>query len=157
MRGVGRRILPLLLALLLLALPGCGGKKVQQADLQQVYDEIGNRTELPAMLTLNEQRIRNYYGIDPAACRQCILAVSDEGLRVDEIWLIEAADEKAAEALLAMARSRIEQVCAETKEYLPDQYAVAQNAQALRIGSSVALFLSPDAKEMAEIFTKAFQ
>ena len=75
---------------------------------------------------------------------------------MDEIWLIEAADEKAAEALLATARSRIEQICTETENYLPDQYAVAKAAQALRIGNSVGLFVSPDAKAMADLFTKAF-
>ena len=156
MSGKVKRLLPLFLLLALL-LSACGGRSAEPADLQKVYDEIGSRETLPEMLLLNEQRIRSYYGIEPEACRQILLAVSDDGLRVDEIWLIEAADEKAAEELLAAARSRIEQVCAETKDYLPDQYAVAQGAQALRIGSSVALFLSPDAKEMAQIFTKAFK
>ena len=156
MRGAGKRLLPLLLLLALL-LSGCGSKSAGQADLKQVYDEFGSRGMLPEMLPLTEQRIKSYYGIDPAVCKQLLLAVSDDGLRVDEIWLIEAGDEKAAEALLASARSRIEQVCAETQDYLPDQYAVAKGAQALRIGSSVALFISPDAKEMAQIFTKAFQ
>ena len=156
MSGMRKRLLPLLLLLALL-LPGCGSKGAQTADLQRVYDEAVSLADSPEMLLLNEQRVKNYYGIDPAACRQCILAVSDDGLRVDEIWLIEAADEKAAEALLATARSRIEQVCAEQENYLPDQYAVAKNAQALRIGRSVALFISPNAKEMAQLFTKAFQ
>ena len=156
MGGMKKRLLPLLLLFALL-LSACGGKSAGPADLQKVYEEIGSRGTLPEMLVLNEQRIRNYYGIDPAACRQLLLAVSDDGLRVDEIWLIETQDEKTAEALLAAARSRIEQVCTETKDYLPDQYAVAQGAQALRVGSSVALFISPDAKEMAQIFTKAFK
>ncbi len=151
-----KTVLPLLLVLLLL-LPGCGGKSKATADLKQLYSEIESRVELPEMLALNEQRIRNYYGIDPEACKQCFLAVSDDGLRVDEIWLIEAGDEKAAEALLASAQSRIEQICIETKDYLPDQYVVAKDAQALRVGNSVALFISPDAKEMAQLFTKAFQ
>ena len=155
MDGLRRRLIPLLLLLALL-LPGCGSRGARSADLQRVYDEIVGRAECPEMLLLNEQRIRTYYGIDPEACKQLVLAVSDDGLRVDEIWLIEAQDEKTAEALLAAARSRIEQVCAETENYLPDQYAVAKNGQALRVDNSVALFLSPDAKTLAEIFTKAF-
>ena len=149
-------LLPLLLALALL-LTGCGEKSAAHADLQAVYDEIGTRLELPEMLLLSEKNIENYYGIDPAACSQLIAAISGDGLRVDEIWLIETGSEKEAEALLALAKSRIEQICAETESYLPDQYAVAKNAQALRTGTSVGLFISPDAKEMADIFTKAFQ
>ena len=157
MGNTGKRLLSLLLLLLVLLLPGCGSKSAQTADLKQLYDEIAGRGSLPEMMLLNEQRIRNYYGIDPASCRQLIMAVSEDGLRVDEIWLIETGDEKAAEELLAAARSRIEQVCAETQDYLPEQYAVAKNGQALRVGSSVALFISPDAKEMAQLFTKAFR
>ena len=149
-------LLPLLLIFVLL-LAGCGEKSAAHADLQAVYDKIGSSLELPEMLPLSEKNLENYYGIDVSACKQLIAAISDDGLRVDEIWLIETGSEKEAEALLALARSRIEQICAETENYLPDQYAVAKNAQAIRIGASVALFISPDAKEMADIFTKAFQ
>lgn len=148
-------LLLMLIAALLLA--GCGQKSAAHADLQAVYDKIGSSIELPEMLALSEKDLENYYGIDPSACKQLIAAISDDGLRVDEIWLIETGSEKEAEALLALARSRIEQICAETENYLPDQYAVAKNAQALRVGASVGLFISPDAREMADIFTKAFQ
>ena len=154
MRGAGKRLLPLLLFLALL-LSACGSKSVGTADLQQVYDEIAGRGVLPEMLLLNEQRIRKIYGIDPESCRQLIMAVSDDGLRVDEIWLFEAADEAAAEEILALALARIQQVCTETENYLPDQYAVAREGRALRIGTFVALFISPDAAEMEEIFRGA--
>ena len=151
-----KRILPLMLLLAAaLLLSACGGSPAA-ADLSAVYDSISDSLALPEMLVLPEKRVQTYYGFDPAACKQLLVAVSGEGLRVDEIWLIEAADAKTAEAILASARSRIEQVCAETENYLPDQYAVAKGAEALRVGNSVGLFLSPDAKAMAELFTKAF-
>lgn len=150
-----RRILAsVLLAALLLA--ACGSRPAAHADLSAVYDSISDSLALPEMLVLPARRVQSYYGLDPESCPQLLIAVCDEGLRVDEIWLIEAADEKAAEAILATARSRIEQICTETENYLPDQYAVAKAAQALRIGNSVGLFVSPDAKAMADLFTKAF-
>ena len=148
-------LLTLLLAAALL-LSACGDRPTAAADLSAVYDSISDSLVLPEMLVLPEKRVQSYYGFDPAVCKQLLVAVSDEGLRVDEIWLIEAADAKTAEAILAAARSRIEQICSETENYLPDQYAVAKGAEALRIGNSVGLFLSPDAKAMAELFTKAF-
>ena len=155
MYGMRKRLLPLLLLLALL-LPGCGSKSAQTADLQRVYDEAVGGADCPEMLLLNEQRVKNYYGIDPAACRQLIMAVSDDGLRVDEIWLIQAADEAAAEQLLALAQSRLDQLAAETENYLPDQYAVVRDSRALRVGSYVALLISPDAAEMEELFRGAF-
>lgn len=151
-----RRILASVLLLAALLLAACGSRPAARADLPAVYDSISDSLALPEMLVLPAQRVQSYYGLDPESCPQLLIAVCDEGLRVDEIWLIEAADEKAAEALLATARSRIEQICTETENYLPDQYAVAKAAQALRIGNSVGLFVSPDAKAMADLFTKAF-
>ena len=150
-----KHLVPLFL-LLALMLSACGRKAPAHADLQALYDRLESEGKLPEMIVLNEKKVESYYGIDPGACRQLIVAMSDDGLRVDEIWLIETGSEKEAEALLALAQSRIEQVCTENKDYLPDQYAVAKGSQALRVGSSVALFISPEAKEMAELFTKAF-
>ena len=149
-----KRLIPVLLALLLLA--GCGKSAAAVPDLEAVYERIAAEAELPEMIRLSEKRMDSFYGIDAAACPQAIVAVSDDGLRVDEVWLLEAADEKAAEALLALAQSRIARICAETENYLPDQYAVAQGAEALRIGSCVGLFVSPDAQRMAEIFRQSF-
>lgn len=146
-----------LAAAMLAALSGCGGaEKAAAADLQAVYNEIGALPELPEMIVLEEKRIDSYYGIDAAACPQIHMAVSGDGLRVDEIWLIEAGSDEDADAIETNAQSRIERLCAETENYLPDQYAVAKEGKVLRQGRCVALFISPEAEAMAEIFEKAF-
>ena len=62
-----------------------------------------------------------------------------------------------AEEILNIAKSHVEQVCSETENYLPEQYAVAKQARTLRIGSSAALFISPDAEAMEEIFRQGFK
>lgn len=151
-------------ALLLIALcvmplftAGCGQEKALHADLQAVYDEIAKLPEQPEMLPLSAKKLSSYYGIDADSCPQAIAAVCGDGLRVDEIWLFEASSEEQAEQILSVAQSHVEQVCSETENYLPDQYAVAKQARALRIGSSTALFISPDAEAMEEIFRQGFK
>lgn len=144
------------LALLILLLPACGSAAGGDADLSALYAQMEEKFTLPAMSALSERQLERYYGIDTAACPQLVVMQCDDGLRVDEIWLIQAADEGAAEQLLALAQSRLDQLAAETENYLPDQYAVVRDSRALRVGSYVALLISPDAAEMEELFRGAF-
>ncbi len=142
----------LLMAALLLCACGEKPQPAQSVDLQKVYEEIGNRVELPNMIELSEKRLLNYYGIDAQACPQALARINEAGLSVDEIWLIEAADASVAEGIAEIARSRITQLCAETEKYSPELYAVAQKGQVLHEGAYVALFISPEAETMAQIF-----
>ena len=144
------------LALLILLLPACGSAAGGDADLSALYAQMEEKFALPAMSALSERQLERYYGIDTAACPQLVVMQCDDGLRVDEIWLIQAADEGAAEQLLALAQSRLDQLAAETENYLPDQYAVVRDSRALRVGTYVALLISPDAAEMEELFRGAF-
>ena len=158
MKRLHRTICLLLALAALCTLAACGGKPAEEpvrVDCAALYEQILALPDLPGMLPVSEKRIRNYYGIDPAACRQLILAVSDDGLRVDEIWLIEAGSEEAAEELVRLAQSRLAQITAENENYLPEQAAVARAGQVLRSGVNMALFVSPKAEEMAALYRRA--
>ena len=158
MKRTRKLFLAVLLLGALLLLVGCGGKQeAKSADLQKLYDELLALPDMPEMLPLTEKRIRNYYGIDPDVCPQALLAVCSDGLRVDENWLVETGSEDAAKALIETAKSRIEQLCTETENYLPDQYVVAKDGRTVQIGSSMALFISPQAETMVKLFQEAFR
>lgn len=151
----------LALALLML-LPACGGQSAPSAasapepvDMQAVYEQISAKVELPEMVELSAKRMDKYYGIDTSACPQAVTMVNEAGMSVDEIWLIEAASDEEAQRIEAVAKSRIEQLCAETEKYSAELYAVAKNGQVVRDGAKVALFISPDAETMASIFRQA--
>ncbi len=165
-----KRMLSLALALLLGLLAACGGAEGGEAadagetadaeaahpDVNELYARIQEKIELPEMIPLAEKRLQSMTGIDPAACPQALVAICGDGLRVDEIWLVEAADEDAAQAIADLANARVQQLATETENYLPDQYAVVSQARVLRIGSYAALFISPDAAQMEELFRAAF-
>ena len=154
-----RRLEAILLCLAaLLSLAGCGGSSAKAAsppDMQAVYDSIAAKVELPAMMELSAKRLSNYYGIRSEDCVQAVAMVNEAGLSVDEIWLIEARDEDTAKRIESVAKSRIEQLCAETEKYSPELYAVSKAGQVIREGVSVALFISPDAETMASLFRAA--
>lgn len=145
------------LALALCFTAACGGaQEAAHADLEALYARMQSSVELPELFALSPKRVRNYYGIDPDACPQLLMLQCADSLRVDEIWLIEAADEAAAQELEGKAQARIEQLATETQNYFPDQYAVVQKARAVRVGSTVALFVSPDAEALEKLFREAF-
>ncbi len=151
-----KTILLLILCIALLATAGCGGKAPAHADLQKLYEQLAAEPDMPEMMLLSAKQAEKFYGLDLSACPQAVLALCDDGLRVDEIWLIEAESAEQAAAILETAKAHVEQICSETENYLPDQYAVAKDARVLQIGSSVALLISPQAEAMEQAFRAAF-
>ena len=152
-----KAILLLLSTLLLLLAAGCGGKKAAPVDLQGVWDTIQTSVQLPGMRPLSEKRMMDRYGMDASALPQALVMVREDSLRVDEVWLVEAADDAAAKELAASAEGYIRQICKEQKDYSPEQYAVAERGRVVVKGPYVGLFLSPDSDRMAEIFEDALR
>ena len=150
-----RIIKVLALAAALLTLSGCAAKAAP--DLRQVLEAITEQTELPAMAELSEKRMADRCGFSPETMLQAVVLVSQDGMRCDEIWLVEAPDEEKAEAVRTAAENRAAQLCRELKDYLPDQYAVAEKARIVRKGTVTALFIGPEAETMETILLDAMR
>ena len=137
---------------------GCGSSSgtetaasAEAPDLQALYDGMTQTAEFPEMFLLSPERVAKLYGIDTAACPQAIFATVENGLRIDEIWLVEAESEESAGKIEEIALGRVEQLKRETENSLPDQYAVAEKARVLRRGNVVALLVSPEAEALAAL------
>jgi hypothetical protein len=139
-----KKILALVLcACALLGLTACGSKApAKSADLAALYDTL--TASMPQMLPMDETTMLNFQGIEAADCVQVKVAICAEGLRADEIWLIEAKDEAALEKLQALAEARIQAKDEETVSYNPEQNAVVRNAQVFTEGNYLFLLVSPD-------------
>ena len=139
-----KKMICLTLALLLaLSVAGCGAKETPKtADLQALYETMV--PTLPQMLPLDETTLMNFLGIDAGDCTQMAVAICMEGLRADEVWLIEAKDEAAFGRIKALAEARLKAKAEETVSYNPEQYAVVEKAQLITEGNYVILLVSPD-------------
>ena len=149
-----------LLAVILLAgtLCACGERSeaTLSADLDALYEQLlGSAEDLPEMVAVPESKISKLFGLEPEDCNQLVISLCSESVRADEIWMIEAKDDSAADRAEALAEARLEQRRDEMKNYLPDQYAVLQQAKLVRRGRFVALFVSPEAADMADMFLNA--
>lgn len=144
----------LLTAALLLSATACGGSASKKVDLNLIYEEYQNT--LPEMMVLDENTMLNFLGIHTGDCNQVITAICTNGLKTDEVWLIEAKDEAALDRLIALANSRIAAKEDETISYAPDQYAIVENAVLITQDLYLALLVSPDVDTLKSVFEAAF-
>ena len=98
----------------------------------------------------------NFCGIHAEDCAQAVVATCVDGLRTDELWLIEAADEAALENLKTLAETRLKQKGEESISYSPEQYAVVEKAQVIANGLYLAVIVSPDVDALVETYHNAF-
>ena len=152
-----KKLFCLILALsLVLSLAACGGKTAAASvDVKALYESYSQY--MPEMFYPDEATLMNFLGISVEDCAQYQVAICAEGLRADEVWLIEAKDQTALENLRQLAQTRIEAKLDETVSYAPDQYVVVEKAQVLENGLYLALFISPDVDALKAGFEAAFQ
>ena len=153
-----KKVISLMLALILvLSMTACGGKAeaAVSVDVNALYESYSQY--MPDMFYPDDATLMNFLGIDVADCVQYKVAICAEGMRSDEVWLIEAKDEAALATLQELAQNRIASKLDETVTYAPDQYVIVEQAQVLVNGLYLALLISPDVDALAEGFEAAFQ
>ena len=149
-----KRLIALLLVILTLCLAGCGGKEqAVEMDVQAVYESMEGT--LPEMLVMDEAMMLNFCGIKAEQCAQVVVAVCSDGLRADEVWLIEAADEAALKELEGLAEGRLTRKGEESITYSPEQYEVVKKAEVITAGNYLAVLVSPDVDALVDIFNDA--
>ena len=146
-----KTIILLLTAVLLLSLGACGASSV---DLGALYTECTGLM-VPMMPVEGDMR-RDFLGIDPEDCAQIYTAFAEDGLLVDELWLIEAKNQEAYDRIRKLAESRIEAKCAETVNYSPEQYEVAKHGTIYDNGLYLSLVISSARDEVVRKIQAAF-
>ena len=103
-----------------LLVAGCGGNAGKKtADMAAIYEQVAE--SLPEMYQMDADTMLNYLGISMDDCIQAVAAVASEGVRADEIWLIEAKDARALTKIQELAQSRLAAKEEETVQYAPTQ------------------------------------
>lgn len=140
--------------LLVLVLAGCGSA-VKNVNLEQLYTDL-ETVGMPAMVKLQSSMMLDFYGIQEADVKQAVVTVCSDGLRADEVWLLEAVDADAAERLKGLAENRLKQKDAESVTYSPEQNAIVKKALLLVEGNYVIMITSPDVEAMTAKVNAAF-
>ena len=155
-------LVAIIMIIAMLSLVACGGETKDKTEtpentstvnMQEVYDSYASY--LPEMVILEEKAMMNKYGVDATKCTQVIVANCSDGLKSDEIWLIEAVDADAAAEIAELAKSRVEREGEETKSYAPEQYAIVEKAEIIQDGNNVVLIISPDVDTLVGLYNSA--
>ena len=123
--------------------------------LDEIYATICSQLSCPEMLELNGRTITGYLGLRPEEYRDGRFYLCANNLKAEEIWLMEMEDENAALAMQNRAQERITVKADSYANYLPEESAIVRQGIAVTKGRYVALFISPVAEQMRDIFLSA--
>ncbi len=143
-----------ILGLILALTAGCAGRGngPEAANLEQVYQAMEKAAVLPPMVSVPEDLVLSYYGIEPAWCEQAVFRVASDSLLADEVVLIRAKDSAAAGKILPLLEARLQGKAEEAESYSPEQYAIVKQGHLLSEGRELALIVSPGAARLVQIY-----
>ena len=145
-----KKLLACVLAALLL-LAGCGAEGETKAPAEVNVTTLYTQLEglgLPAMVDVGPDMMLSLYGIEEADVKQAKVAISDDGLRADEVWLLEAVSADAAKKLEGLVKNRIQQKDDESITYSPEQNAIVKKSYTEVAGNYVFFICSPEVEAM---------
>lgn len=152
----------IILTAMVLTLAACGSKAPAETkapegpvDLAALYEKL--TAKMAPMVQLDETMMLNFYGIAAADCQQAVVAICEDGMKADEVWLLQAKDADAEKNLAELADLRLKSKADETESYAPDQYAVVQKAELIQRGGYIVMLVSPDVAELKTIVDSAIR
>ena len=152
-----QRTIALIVSLLLaLGLTACGGKVEVAVDLTDVRGAMLEVQAPDEPWLLETDALKNLYGIEADDVQQSASYVTMSGTFPDEIILVQAVDEKAAERIQSALKARLSEVMVQSQSYDPDNYAAAQKCTVTVNGTYVALILSPEQESLRAVYDEYF-
>jgi hypothetical protein len=154
-----KTIFALAVLLLALGLAGCGKSGEEQADLTAFYAGQAEKFgwDDTYMIELNGELLESYYpGLQALSAKQLVARMPQMTSVVNEIVLVECADEKDAAAAAEIMQNRIDDQ-ANGGAWYPDSMEAWSNAQVYTEGNFAAMIASAEHQdELGENFTALF-
>ncbi len=126
--------------------------------LKDTYAEIQEQVTLPEMVDLNStKKLDRYYGIQEEDVADYAGGINNSGVQQDEIVLIKATSEEAAERIVAALQTRYDAKYSENENYNAEQAAMIKACKVEKDGLYVSMIISPDAEKITKIYKEAIQ
>lgn len=127
---------------------------LEQKSLQDIYTEITSQIELPNMVTLNDNYIANYFGIDLSKLEEYIFTNAQEVIYADTIIMMKVKDKDDIDIMKEALQTMIEHKEAELENYLPEQFKIVEKSEIKVSDSYIYLVISDDAETINSIIEK---
>ena len=146
-----KKIAILLLAMLFL-LSACSPAKAPDAPLADILEEIVSGAGITGEIPVDETNLTALYGIGGEDVAECACCITMNGVFPDEILLIRASSDEAAERIVKCLENRLAEVKNQSKNYDPGSYEIAQKCRVERTGLYVSFFVSAKHVQMRAIY-----
>lgn len=151
------KLVSLLLAGIMLICSACGASSEKNVELAPLMEEILAVAPIDDVLVLGESDMLDFYGIKAEQMKQFSAALNMNGISAQEIVLIQATDNAAAQEITAKLSNRLSARMAESENYLPDEFAIISACEVSQSGSYCRMIIHANAKEAITIYNNAFK
>ncbi len=126
------------------------------ASLSDIYSQIEQQVSLNSPMTVPEDFIANYFGIDVSSAEDYLFVMSEMATSAETIVIVKAggADKQ---ALADSLQTVINQKAAEMENYLPDQYDIVSRSTVHQTGDYVWMVISENAGAIEPIIEAGLQ
>ncbi len=139
---------------LVVALCACGAKDVKP--LSDIFGDIKAQVTFTDNIEFNDvDKLDRYYGITADEVSEFAGCVSNSGTDQEEIVLIKAVDDAAAEKIQGILEQKYQSKLNENKNYNPEQAAMIEKCSVERSGLYVSMIISPEAETITKIYKEA--
>lgn len=153
------KLTALLVSAVMLLCTACGGSTPapKEVNLASVMEEILTTAPIDDALTLGESDMLDFYGIKGEQMKQFAAVLNINGISAQEIVLIEAADQAAAQEIAKKLDNRLSSRMAESKDYLPDEYEIISQCKVAQEGNYFRMIIHANAEQAITIYNNAFK
>lgn len=125
--------------------------------VEGIVSAISAQYPLDSMTQItNADKLLNTYGFAPTDYSEIAVYTNNTGTEVSELFIIKATDETTLANIQEKLNNELNSKLNQTKDYLPEQYAIVEKCEVGTNGKYVRLIISPDADKMVEIFNSQF-
>lgn len=139
----------LILAVLLSA---CGGRTGQLPLPDELWAAIQAEVTLPDMTDTGSDYLESLTGIHPEQYEQALCLLLAEGTAPDEIILVQAVDEDAAQDIQRKLEDRLDYKSRSVQQYLTEYQSVVEGGVVRQDGLAVSLIVSAQIDEIIQVY-----
>ena len=153
-----KRMIIVLVAAVMLLLAPLGCKKAPVSiDGETLYQQMNALGQFPDMARRGGIDVYDYYGIDPAHCKQLVNYAAADGLMTDEFLFVESNDPAYAEEVESLLKEQIAYRAKTYREYMPAEYPKISSARIERSGCYVLVIVAEDVAAAYRVYTDALK
>ena len=135
---------------------GGGSNSVSKADPRDVAAAVTAEIDMSQMLEGDNQLIKRFYGLDPAAYEACILYYPTTNMMAEEVLIVKLRDVSQQEAVRKAAEKRIETQKTTFEGYGVEQFEMLTTNAVIEVRGNYVLFVvNANSAQAKKAFLKA--